>query len=97
MEPIEIRRRPVIPSIARGGMTGGAVAGRVDRYLAVVSGPPVAMNEATEAVELMGHLTSARTAVSTPVSSAPTRAGRGRGLTMFAPLRRLRRLLWRGV
>lgn len=89
MEPIEIRRRPAVPSMTRGGVPGSATARRVDRYLTVMSGPPVAVGDAAEAVELMGHLTSART-----TNPAPART---RGLTLLAPLRRLRRFLLRGV
>lgn len=85
MKQIETRTRPRIPAINYGSSVSGA---RLDRHLAVLSGPAMPARETEDAAGLMRDLT-ART---------PERAEHppAAGVSLFAPLRRLRRTLFGG-
>ena len=84
---MEIRTRPVIPAVQHGG---GVVGQRLDRYLTVVGGPALSQAEAVEAVDIMEHLTHRD--CTTPRKSLHHRPG----VTLLAPLKRLRRTLFGG-
>ncbi|WP_267245853.1 hypothetical protein [Streptomyces sp. PR69] len=83
MEQITVRSRPRVPAITCGG---NATSSRLDRHLSVLGGPAVPPRETAEATSLMRELTS-REAV---------HAGRNKSarVSLFAPLRRLRRSLF---
>jgi hypothetical protein len=83
MEQIAMPSRPRVPAINCGT---GASSARLDRHLAILGGPAVPHREAEEATVLMRELTS-RDAVHTT-------ANRGARVSLFAPLRRLRRSLF---
>ncbi|MGA4847935.1 hypothetical protein ACOBQB_17410 [Streptomyces sp. G5(2025)] len=88
MEQITVRSRARVPAITCGS---SASSSRLDRHLSVLGGPAVPQREAHEATLLMRELTS-RDAVH-------ARSGRGsrvRHVSLFAPLRRLRRSLFGG-
>jgi hypothetical protein len=85
MEQIETRTRPRIPAVTCGGSVSGA---RLDRHLSVLGGPVLPARQAEEAAGLMRDLTSR-----TPETAARPRAA---GVSLFAPLRRLRRSLFGG-
>ncbi|WP_424214527.1 hypothetical protein ACN20G_22015 [Streptomyces sp. BI20] len=84
MEQIAMRSRPPrVPAINCGS---GATSKRLDRHLAVLGGPAVPHRETAEATLLMRELTTRDHA----------RQGRSRNerVSLFAPLRRLRRTLF---
>ncbi|MFI0941857.1 hypothetical protein [Streptomyces sp. NPDC021020] len=83
MEQIAMRSRPRVPAINAGT---GASSARLDRHLSILAGPAVPQREAEEATVLMRELTSR------PVSHAT--ASRSARVSLFAPLRRLRRSLF---
>ncbi|WP_098008490.1 hypothetical protein [Streptomyces sp. sk226] len=83
MEQITVRSRPRVPAITCGT---GATSRRLDRHLAVLGGPVVPQREAAEATLLMRELTSR--------DAAHSRRSRGARVSLFAPLRRLRRSLF---
>ncbi|WP_345035087.1 hypothetical protein [Streptomyces sannanensis] len=83
MEQIAMRSRPRVPAITCGST---AASRRLDRHLAVLAGPAVPVRETAEATLLMRELTAR------DVSHA--RTGRGARVSLFAPLRRLRRSLF---
>ncbi|MFI6643359.1 hypothetical protein [Streptomyces sp. NPDC050504] len=85
MEQITVRSRPRVPAITCGS---SATSSRLDRHLAVLGGPAVPQREAAEATTLMRELTSR--------DSAHARRSRSRSarVSLFAPLRRLRRSLF---
>jgi hypothetical protein len=83
MEQIAMPSRPRVPAINCGT---GASSARLDRHLAVLAGPAVPQRQAEEATVLMRELTSRNT--------AHTKANRGARVSLFAPLRRLRRSLF---
>ncbi|UQA33175.1 hypothetical protein AAGT00_07285 [Streptomyces cavourensis] len=83
MEQITVRSRPRVPAITCGS---GAASTRLDRHLAVLGGPVVPQREAAEATLLMRELTSR--------DAAQTRRSRSARVSLFAPLRRLRRSLF---
>lgn len=85
MEQI-VRSRPRVPAISCGS---GATSARLDRHLAVLGGPAVPQRETADAALLMRELTK-RDAVRTQ------RSNRGARVSLFAPLRRLRRSLFGG-
>lgn len=64
-----------------------ATSSRLDRHLAVLGGPAVPQREAAEAMSLMRELTTRDVARS-------HRSGKSARLSLFAPLRRLRRTLF---
>ncbi|MDW4916212.1 hypothetical protein [Streptomyces californicus] len=83
MEQITVRSRPRVPAITCGT---GATSRRLDRHLAVLGGPVVPQREAAEAALLMRELTSR--------DVAHSRRSRSARVSLFAPLRRLRRSLF---
>ncbi|MEI7031415.1 hypothetical protein [Streptomyces pratensis] len=85
MEQITVRSRARVPAITCGS---GATSTRLDRHLAVLGGPVVPQRESAEATSLMREL----------ISRDAAHAGRSRGarVSLFAPLRRLRRSLFGG-
>ncbi|CQR64857.1 hypothetical protein [Streptomyces leeuwenhoekii] len=88
MEQITVRSRARVPAITCGS---SATSSRLDRHLAVLAGPAVPQRETVEAMSLMRELTARDT--------AHDRSGRGarmRRVSLFAPLRRLRRSLFGG-
>jgi hypothetical protein len=82
MEQI-VRNRARVPAISCGSK---ATSARLDRHLAVLGGPAVPQRETAEATLLMRELTTRNT--------APGRESRGARVSLFAPLRRLRRSLF---
>ncbi|MER7910023.1 hypothetical protein ACWDUX_12500 [Streptomyces sp. NPDC003444] len=86
MEQIAMRSRPRVPAITCGS---SATSSRLDRHLAVLGGPAVPQREVAEATLLMRELTT-RTH-ETPVHGHRSRSAR---VSLFAPLRRLRRSLF---
>jgi len=88
MEQITVRSRARVPAIVCGS---SATSSRLDRHLSVLAGPAVPQRETAEATLLMRELTARR--------SAHDHSGRGarvRRVSLFAPLRRLRRSLFGG-
>ncbi|MFI6351435.1 hypothetical protein ACIBJF_01965 [Streptomyces sp. NPDC050743] len=88
MEQITVRSRARVPAITCGS---SATSSRLDRHLSVLAGPAIPQRETVEATSLMRELTSRDT--------THERTGRGarvRRLSLFAPLRRLRRSLFGG-
>ncbi|MEC3993265.1 hypothetical protein VSR01_06790 [Actinacidiphila sp. DG2A-62] len=83
MEQIAMPSRPRVPAINCGS---SATSARLDRHLSVLAGPAVPHREAEEATVLMRELTSRDT--------VHTRTNRGARVSLFAPLRRLRRSLF---
>ncbi|MET8883469.1 hypothetical protein [Streptomyces rubiginosohelvolus] len=83
MERITMRSRARVPAITCGS---GATSTRLDRHLAVLGGPVVPQREAAEATLLMRELTSR--------DAAHARRSRSARVSLFAPLRRLRRSLF---
>ncbi|MFF3459932.1 hypothetical protein ACFYXH_37660 [Streptomyces sp. NPDC002730] len=83
MEQITVRSRPRVPAITCGS---SATSTRLDRHLAVLGGPAVPQHEAAEATSLMRELTSR--------DVAHTRKSKSARVSLFAPLRRLRRSLF---
>ncbi|MFD8978155.1 MULTISPECIES: hypothetical protein [Streptomyces] len=86
MEQIAMRSRPRVPAITCGS---SATSSRLDRHLAVLGGPAVPQREAAEATLLMRELTSRM-----PEASVHSHRGRSARVSLFAPLRRLRRSLF---
>lgn len=83
MEQIAMHSRPRVPAINCGT---GASSARLDRHLAILAGPALPQRETAEATALMQELTSRNT--------VHTKANRGARVSLFAPLRRLRRSLF---
>lgn len=83
MDQITMHGRPRVPAISAGT---GASSARLDRHLAILAGPAVPQRETEEATVLMRELTSRSTAHRT--------TNRGARVSLFAPLRRLRRSLF---
>ncbi|MEU4267391.1 hypothetical protein [Streptomyces sp. NPDC026092] len=83
MEQIAMRSRPRVPAITCGS---SATSSRLDRHLAVLGGPVVPQREAAEATLLMRELTSR--------DATRTRRHKSARVSLFAPLRRLRRSLF---
>jgi hypothetical protein len=86
MEQITVRSRARVPAITCGS---SATSSRLDRHLAVLAGPAIPQRETVEATTLMRELTARDV---TPESTG-TRARVSR-VSLFAPLRRLRRSLF---
>ncbi|QDY76040.1 hypothetical protein [Streptomyces qinzhouensis] len=83
MEQITVRSRPRVPAITCGN---SATSSRLDRHLSVLGGPAVPQRETIEATSLMLELTAR--------DGAHERSrGRTGRVSLFAPLRRLRRTL----
>ncbi|MEK9523973.1 hypothetical protein ACIOMM_25085 [Streptomyces sp. NPDC087908] len=85
MEQIAMRSRPRVPAITCGS---SATSSRLDRHLAVLGGPAIPQREVAEATLLMRELTSRA-----PVAVHGHRSRSAR-VSLFAPLRRLRRSLF---
>ncbi|MCM2578196.1 hypothetical protein [Streptomyces meridianus] len=85
MEQIAVRRARV-PAITCGS---SATSARLDRHLAVLSGPALSRDETEEATLLMREVAS-RGGCRTTTS----RGARVSRVSLFAPLRRLRRSLF---
>ncbi|MET9217585.1 hypothetical protein ABZX65_02185 [Streptomyces sp. NPDC003300] len=83
MEQIATHSRPRVPAINCGT---GASSARLDRHLAILAGPALPQRDTEEATVLMQELTSRNT--------VHTKANRGARVSLFAPLRRLRRSLF---
>ncbi|MFI1017246.1 hypothetical protein [Streptomyces sp. NPDC020965] len=84
MEQITVRSRARVPAITCGS---SATSSRLDRHLSVLGGPAVPQRETIEATSLMLELT----ARDVKHNRARSRSGR---VSLFAPLRRLRRTLF---
>ena len=84
--------RARVPAITCGS---SATKARLDRHLSVLSGPAVPQRETAEATSLMRELTSRDTVKQRDHGSRTTRARVSR-VSLFAPLRRLRRSLFGG-
>ncbi|MER6914680.1 hypothetical protein ABT354_23655 [Streptomyces sp. NPDC000594] len=82
MEQITARSRPRVPAITCGNK---ATSTRLDRHLSVLGGPAVPRRDAVEATSLMRELTK---------RDVTHDRGRRGGVSLFAPLRRLRRSLF---
>ncbi|GAA3936509.1 hypothetical protein GCM10022244_51290 [Streptomyces gulbargensis] len=76
-----------MPAITCGS---SATSSRLDRHLAVLGGPALPQREVAEATLLMRELTTR------PPAASPVRGHRSRSarVSLFAPLRRLRRSLF---
>ncbi|MEV4916895.1 hypothetical protein AB0K47_08790 [Streptomyces tirandamycinicus] len=83
MEQITMRSRARVPAITCGTST---TSSRLDRHLAVLGGPAVPQREAAEATSLMRELTTR--------DVAHSRGSKSARVSLFAPLRRLRRSLF---
>ncbi|MEU6196972.1 hypothetical protein [Streptomyces sp. NPDC047061] len=81
------RSRARVPAITCGS---GATSSRLDRHLSVLAGPAIPQQQAVEATSLMRELTAREPAQR---SDRVTRVSR---VSLFAPLRRLRRSLFGG-
>ena len=91
MEQITKHSMSLVPAINFGS---SATSSRLDRHLSVMAGPAVPQRETAEATSLMRELT-AREPVRDHGSGRTTRARVSR-VSLFAPLRRLRRSLFGG-
>jgi hypothetical protein len=83
-----MRSRARVPAITCGS---SATSSRLDRHLSVLAGPAVPQREAAEATSLMRELTTRDTTHDRSGWNA-----RVRRVSLFAPLRRLRRTLFGG-
>lgn len=83
MEQIAMPSRPRVPAINSGT---GASSARLDRHLAILAGPAVPQRDTDEATVLMREITSRNT--------VHAKTNRGARVSLFAPLRRLRRSLF---
>ncbi|MCW7943018.1 hypothetical protein AAW14_13445 [Streptomyces hygroscopicus] len=88
MEQITVRSRARVPAITCGS---SATSSRLDRHLSVLGGPAIPQREAAEATSLMLELTARDT-----VHQRSGRGARMSKVSLFAPLRRLRRSLFGG-
>ncbi|MEC4018543.1 hypothetical protein [Streptomyces sp. H27-D2] len=88
MEQIAMRGRARVPAINCGS---GASSRRLDRHLAVLGGPALPQREVEGATLLMQELTARDTPRTQTGRSSRTRTSR---VSLFAPLRRLRRSLF---
>ncbi|WP_189191547.1 hypothetical protein [Streptomyces albiflavescens] len=86
MEQITVRSRARVPAITCGS---SATSSRLDRHLAVLGGPAVPQRETAEATSLMRELTARDAA-----HDSSGRGARVRRVSLFAPLKRLRRSLF---
>lgn len=85
-----MRSRARVPAITCGS---SATSSRLDRHLSVLAGPAIPQRETVEATSLMRELTARE-----PVRDRGPKATRARvsRVSLFAPLRRLRRSLFGG-
>ncbi|MEU7136179.1 hypothetical protein [Streptomyces sp. NPDC046261] len=87
MDQIAMRSRARVPAISYGS---GASSARLDRHLAVLGGPALPQREVEGATVLMRELTS-RDRTLAGGGGSQSRTAR---VSLFAPLRRLRRSLF---
>ncbi|MEV0180801.1 hypothetical protein AB0I54_16110 [Streptomyces sp. NPDC050625] len=87
MEQITVRSRARVPAITCGS---SATSSRLDRHLSVLAGPAIPQQKTAEATSLMRELTAREPA------KRSDRGTRMRHVSLFAPLRRLRRSLFGG-
>ncbi|MFI7502020.1 hypothetical protein ACIBVL_26765 [Streptomyces sp. NPDC049687] len=85
MEQITMPSRARVPAITCGS---SATSSRLDRHLSVLAGPAIPQRETVEATSLMRELTARE-----PAARRDSRTAR---VSLFAPLRRLRRSLFGG-
>ena len=83
MDQMTMRHRARVPAI---DCKSGASGSRLDRHLAVLVGPAVPQHQVEEATSLMREITAPR--------RGHACASRGTHVSLFAPLRRLRRSLF---
>ncbi|MFC8076558.1 hypothetical protein ACFT9I_24760 [Streptomyces sp. NPDC057137] len=83
MDQITVHSRARVPAITCGS---SATSSRLDRHLSVLGGPAVPQRETAEATMLMRELTSR--------DEVRTRKSKSARVSLFAPLRRLRRSLF---
>ncbi|MDQ0990032.1 hypothetical protein [Streptomyces sp. V3I7] len=88
MEQITVRSRARVPAITCGS---SASSSRLDRHLSVLAGPAIPQQKTAEATLLMRELTSRP-----PTQERSARGTRVSRVSLFAPLRRLRRSLFGG-
>ncbi|MFB7500798.1 hypothetical protein ACFC09_40055 [Streptomyces sp. NPDC056161] len=88
MEQITVRSRARVPAITCGS---SASSSRLDRHLSVLAGPAIPQQKAAEATSLMRELTARDSR-----QECSDRDTRVRRVSLFAPLRRLRRSLFGG-
>jgi hypothetical protein len=88
MEQITVRSRARVPAITYGS---SASSTRLDRHLAVLAGPAVPRQKTAEATSLMLELTARE-----PAHRPSATGARVSRVSLFAPLRRLRRTLFGG-
>jgi hypothetical protein len=86
MEQITVSGRARVPAIKCGT---GATSSRLDRHLSVLAGPAVPQGETEEATTLMRELTRRD-------GGRHRAASRSARVSLFAPLRKLRRTLFGG-
>lgn len=85
MEQITMRSRARVPAITCGS---SATSSRLDRHLSVLGGPAIPQRETIEATTLMRELTAREPHERSPQGARVSR------VSLFAPLRRLRRSLF---
>jgi hypothetical protein len=83
MKQIAVPSRARVPAITYGS---SATSSHLDRHLAVLGGPAVPQRETAEATLLMRELTSR--------DATESRHSKSARVSLFAPLRRLRRSLF---
>jgi hypothetical protein len=88
MEQITVRSRARVPAITCGS---SATSSRLDRHLSVLAGPAIPQQKAAEATSLMRELTARDT-----TRDRGDQHKRVHRVSLFAPLRRLRRSLFGG-
>ncbi|MFJ4789437.1 hypothetical protein [Streptomyces sp. NPDC088794] len=88
MDQITMHSRARVPAITCGS---SATSSRLDRHLSVLAGPAVPQRETAEATSLMLELTARDT-----TRTRSDQGARVRRVSLFAPLRRLRRSLFGG-
>ncbi|MEU8970065.1 MULTISPECIES: hypothetical protein [Streptomyces] len=88
MDQITVRSRARVPAITCGS---SATSSRLDRHLSVLAGPAIPQQKTIEATSLMLELTARDTA-----HQRSDRGKRVSRVSLFAPLRRLRRSLFGG-
>ena len=86
MEQITVSGRARVPAIKCGT---AATSSRLDRHLSVLAGPAVPQGQTEEATTLMREITRRDTALHRT-------SNRGARVSLFAPLRKLRRTLFGG-
>ncbi|MBA0050590.1 hypothetical protein E0L36_06665 [Streptomyces sp. AJS327] len=85
MEQITAGGRARVPAIKCGT---GAASSRLDRHLSVLAGPAAPQRQTEEATTLMREITRR--------DHVRHRSNRGARVSLFAPLRKLRRTLFGG-